>query len=95
MSENDRGQTALHVAIELDQVAVVKRLLEYSKDLALKADRQGVTSFQLAIELELEEISHLLYPYFSGETSPTQLAETKLIEQTKSGFFQLFPFYVY
>ena len=66
MSENERGKTALLVAIEMNKKEIVKKLISLNEEILFKKDFHGINAYELSLELNHFEISNLLKPYFSN-----------------------------
>ena len=88
MSENERGKTALLVAVEMDKLDIVRRLVEFNKELVEKNDSHGVSAYELAIDLEYYDIGAVLKPYFENLPSPDDLKTKRDKEKLKETFFR-------
>lgn len=89
MSENERGKTALLVAIEMNKKVVVQALVNHNKDLVYKNDSHGVSAYDLAIELEYFEIAEILKPFFEDAKEPVEIKNNLDLEKLKLQFFDL------
>ena len=89
MSENERGKTALLVAVEMHQDKIIKRLVNHSKDLIEKRDSHGISAYELAIELEYYDIASILKPYFENVKEPNEYKELNDKKSLKEKFFKL------